>query len=246
MLFIIIGIMCILYFISIVGYIGLTSKFMLIWLVLGILAILIGIGFKLDFHIKYEGLKILKYILVAFIIVGSIFFIGVEGLIVKGFAEKAPEELDYIIVLGAKIRESGPSKILRERLDEAIIYLDNNPETLVVVSGGQGVDEPTTEAEGMETYLVEKGIGKERIIREDQSTSTYENLLYSKELLNSSENSVGIVSSNFHIFRATKIAEKLEYNHVYGIAAPSDKKLLAHNMLREFFGVSKDFLVGNL
>ena len=81
---------------------------------------------------------------------------------------------------------------------------------------------------------------------EDKSTSTFENLTFSANYLNIETDSVAIVSNNFHVFRATKLAKKAGYQKVYGIAARGEIYHTPNNMLREFFGVVKDTLVGNM
>ncbi|MBO5055851.1 MAG: YdcF family protein [Lachnospiraceae bacterium] len=154
--------------------------------------------------------------------------------------------LDYIVVLGAQMKASGPSKALQYRLDEAVRYLEENPDTLVIVSGGQGLDEHISEAQGMYDYLAQKGIASGRIIKEDKSRNTFQNLTFSAEFLDKEKNSVGIVTNNFHVFRAVGIAKKAGYKAVCGIAARGEPFLQYNNMMREFFGVVKDFLVGNM
>ena len=144
------------------------------------------------------------------------------------------------------MKSNGPSKALQYRLDEAIVYLEENPDTKAIVSGGQGKDEYISEAQGMYDYLVAKGIDPDRIIQEEQSENTFQNLTYSAEFLDKEHNSVGIVSNNFHIFRAVKIARKAGYQEVYGIAAKGEPFLQLNNMMREFLGVLKDFLAGNM
>lgn len=89
--------------------------------------------------------------------------------------------MDYIIVLGAQVKESGPSVVLRYRLDRAVSYLKENDNTLVIVSGGKGINEPATEASVMKEYLINEGINEERIIIEDKSNTTKENLINSKK-----------------------------------------------------------------
>ncbi|MEI3193353.1 MAG: YdcF family protein [Lachnospiraceae bacterium] len=90
---------------------------------------------------------------------------------------------DYLVVLGAQVRGTVPSRALKKRLDTAAEYLGKNLETKVVVSGGKGAGEEITEAEAMENYLLELGIEKDRIIMEDRSTTTSENLRYTGELI---------------------------------------------------------------
>ena len=98
----------------------------------------------------------------------------------------------------------------------------------------------------MEQYLIDAGIAPERITKEDRSTNTFENLRFSGELLDRKNSRVVIVTNNFHVFRAMKIAEKQGYANVEGMAAGSVLWMNPNNLLREFLGVIKDFLVGNL
>lgn len=241
---IIAGIVFILYFLCIELFTGHGTNFYFIWLVMGVVLVLWGIGIKRDvfrnipFFLK-RGTQILFF-------AGLLCFLVVEGMIVSGFFAKGEKNLDYIIVLGAQLKTTGPSKVLQLRLDTAVAYLMENEDTLVIVSGGQGSNEPDTEAQGMYDYLVAKGIDSDRIIKEDKSVNTNQNIAYSSEYLNKEEASVGIITNNFHIFRATQIARAQGYEQVQGIAAPAYIFLQPNNMLREFFGVVKDFLFGNL
>ena len=94
-------------------------------------------------------------------------------------------------------------------------------------------------------YLVKRGIEPDRIILEDKSVNTEQNIRFSKDFLQADADKVGIVSNNFHVFRAVKLAKAAGYRNVVGIAAPATAFYLPNNMLREFFGVVKDFLMGH-
>lgn len=131
-------------------------------------------------------------------------------------------------------------------MDTAINYLNDNPETKCVVSGGQGHNEPFSEAEGMYEYLVKHGIAAKRILLEDQSTNTVENIQNSKVLLRESYQSVGIVTNNFHTFRAVQIAKVQGLKQVSGIAADSTIFYLPNNVLRECLGILKDWMLKNI
>lgn len=239
------GMISIAYFICIAFFVGHGTNFYFIWLFLGIGAVMLAVLLKKGIWAAHIPLWF-KRIFVTLACLGGILFLVVEGCIISGFSRKGPVGLDYLVVLGAQMKASGPSKALGYRLDEAIRYLEENPDTQVIVSGGQGADEHISEAQGMQDYLVEKGIAPERIIMEDQSKNTFQNLTFSAEYLNRGEDAVGVVSNNFHVFRATKIAEKAGYEKVYGIAAKGEPFLQFNNMMREFFGVTKDFLAGNI
>ena len=168
------------------------------------------------------------------------------GIIATEFTASGSKNLDYVIVLGAQVRENGPSVALRYRLDAAIDYLNENPDTICIVSGGQGANEPFSEAEGMAEYLLQNGIKNSRIILEDKSTSTVENLKYSKVLMSSSYDSVGILTNNFHMFRAIQIAKAQGLNNVCGIAANSNVMYLPNNVLRECLAILKDWVMRNI
>ncbi|MEG1848803.1 MAG: YdcF family protein [Lachnospiraceae bacterium] len=172
-------------------------------------------------------------------------FLFILVLILRGFQDKSEPHLDYIVVLGAQMRGMIPSRTLQNRLDKAYAYLMKNQGTMVIVSGGQGHDELITEAEGMYQYLCKRGIAPVRIRKEDTSTNTHRNLINSRALIEP-EAFVGIVSSDYHIFRALCLAQKAGYRQVYGIPAPSEPLLLIKNITREILAVIKDGLMGHL
>ena len=98
----------------------------------------------------------------------------------------------------------------------------------------------------MYKYLTEKGIAPERVIMEDRSTDTSENIAYSMALIGRKDVSVGIVTNNFHVFRGVHLAKAAGFQDVSGIAARSNIYFQLNNMVREFFGIMKDLVCGNL
>ena len=239
------GVIFLAYFLCIALFVGHGTNFYFIWLLLGIGAIVFAILIKRRLWGSHFPLWF-RRISTIIVYIGLAIFIFVEGCIISGFSMTAPDGLDCLIVLGAQMKRSGPSKALQYRLDVAIDYLQENPDTIIIVSGGQGSDEHISEAQGMHDYLIEKGIPEEKIIMENQSKNTFENLVFSADYLNKEKDCVGIVSNNFHVFRAVRIAGKAGYENVYGIAARGEPFLQCNNMMREFFGVMKDFLMGNI
>ena len=127
-------------------------------------------------------------------------------MICAQFFAVPPAGADYCIVLGAQWKSNGPSDVLRRRLDAAVEYLVENPETKVIVTGGQGQNEVLAEGVGMAGYLSDAGIENSRILIEDKATNTYENLVFSAEYLDEAKDTVVLVTNNFHVFRAVKIA----------------------------------------
>ena len=144
------------------------------------------------------------------------------------------------------------SNSLKLRLERAKEYLDENPETIAVVSGGKGSGEEISEAEAMYEYLVSQGIDETHLIKEDRSTNTNENLKYSLALLEEKSNKkpgnlrIGIVTNGFHVFRGTSIGKKMGCRQIEGVPAKSNKFLQLNYLVRECLGIWKDKLVGNL
>ena len=240
-----VGIAFLIYFLCVAFFVGHGTNFYFIWLILAVVVMTFAILLKRGFFISHFPLWI-RRTFVILLCMGVMIFGLVEGFIISGFSMKGQPGADYVIVLGAQMKADGPSKALQYRLDEAIRYLNENPSSKVIVSGGQGSDEHISEAQGMYEYLVEKGIEKDRIIKEDKSVNTTQNLAFSAEYLDRERDSVAVVTNNFHVFRAVKIAEKAGYQNVCGIAAKGEPFLQINNMMREFFGVMKDFLFGNM
>lgn len=177
--------------------------------------------------------------------VGLAILLSVEGIILRGAFESTPAGLDYIVVLGAKVNGTSPSGALRNRIEVAAEYALANPNTLVIASGGQGEDEGISEAECIRRGLVARGVPEERIILEDLSTSTRENLRFSLEKLeNPDETSIGVVTNNFHVFRAMKIARSLHNGETYAVPVATSLFSLPHYLLREFFATCVGFVTG--
>ena len=151
---------------------------------------------------------------------------------------------DYLIILGAKVKPNGdPSLSLQMRLETAIPYLQQHEHVRVIVSGGKGADEPQSEASVMLAYLKTNGIDRSRIIVEDKSTSTYENLAFSKKLLPENVNTLTIVSNDFHLARAQFLAKQLGFE-TDTLAAPTPKSVAWHLSLRERAALCKTYVVG--
>ena len=106
---------------------------------------------------------------------------------------------------------------------------------MVVVSGGRGPGEDISEADAMEQYLIEQGVAENRIRKEDQSVSTRENLSFSRRFIDPKHETVGIVTNNFHSYRAKLLAEQEGYAHVFSVSASSNYVFQINYLVREFF-----------
>lgn len=241
----VIAVLSLLYCIGIGLFISFGSYFFLIW---GVLGVFCAAWAWILTHSSVRE-RIPRWIRITFrslVAAGIVLLLILEGMIFSRFHATAETGADYVIVLGAQWKTTGPSYVLQKRLDKAVAYLNANPETKVIVSGGQGYNEPISEAEGMKEYLTDAGIDPERILTEDASTNTTQNLVYSGELLDKSEDRVVVITNNFHMFRALAIAKKQGYLHVEGLSAGTYPLTVPNNLLREAFGVVKDFMANHL
>lgn len=120
------------------------------------------------------------------------------------YAFNSPEKNQTVIILGCQVNGERPSLMLIDRMNKAIEYLDENPDSKVIVSGGKGPGENITEAEAMKRYLIENGIEEKRIFVEDNSVNTKENISFSEKVIeeNGLNRSVAIATDGFHQYRA--------------------------------------------
>ncbi len=166
-------------------------------------------------------------VLLTLVLIGTFFFAIMFGLVMVGAHDVIRGNPQVMIILGCRVMPGGePSILLQDRLDTALDYLDDHPDMTVVVSGGQGSNEPTSEAACMADYLEEHGVDSDQILLEDQSSNTKENLIYSRELLEEHgivvlRDEVLVVSNGFHLTRAQMLAERYGYKSVSALAAPT-------------------------
>lgn len=188
-------------------------------------------------------IKIVKIVLV----IGILVFITVQ-MFIMFFPKRDLSKSDYAIVLGAGLRGETISLTLKNRLDSAIEYTKSNKEVMIVVSGGQGPGESITEAEAMKRYLLKNGIGEDKIIMENKSTSTSENLIFSKEKIeNHSGKTIGelnikIITTDFHALRSNMLAKKYDYKSVSLYTSGTLRSIAPVMYTREFFALIKSII----
>ena len=156
-----------------------------------------------------------------------------------------PRNLDYLIVLGAHVDGTRLTKALLERTRRAFRYLQENPKTKAVLSGAQGTGEAVSEAQAMYRYLVEKGIDPQRLLLEEKSCNTSQNMKYSLEITGL-DVSVGVVTNHFHVLRGVAIGKKCRCRQIYAVPAPYCSWRLFFYIPREILAVIKDKILGNL
>lgn len=242
------GSIFLLYYIACVIYAGFGASYIWIWLVGGILMLLLGGGLL---YCNRNSIPIqiplgIRVVLLVGIAAALALFLVIEGLIFSGMRQKGEENLDYIVVLGCRVKGERPTRALQERIDTAYAYLVKNPGTKAVLSGGQGKDEAISEAACMKRALLQAGIAEDRLIEENQSATTEENLKNSKACLDAQHDRIGIVTSNFHVYRGVALAKRAGYQKVCGIAAPSGSILQPHYLVRECFAVLMEKVRGNI
>lgn len=241
--FIIMGIGCLLYYGMIRYYTGKwDSTFAGFWLLSGMIH-LSGLLFW-----KWIPGIVQKVVLVMLLVLWMLFLIT-EGVILWKMKQKPERNAEYLIVLGAHVNGKKITNSLMYRLDAAYTYLCENSKTQVIVSGGQGNGEAISEAEAMAENLLQRGIAAERIVQENKSTTTAENLRFSGELISVRKPnglkvaSVVLVTNNFHICRALLIGRQVGYMNLSGLAAISNPVLQLNYLVREFFAVIWNYLL---
>ena len=207
--------------------------------VIGIPLIVVGVFYPLLsswWSVSIVG-KILKYAMISAYVLFALLFAATTTLILANSKTTAePEKADVLIVLGAGIRGDLPSVVLRNRLDRALDCYEQNPDLLIIVSGGMGVP-------------------ADSIIEEGKSQSTEENFIFSFDIINrlfngsgaaaESNPRVAFVTTRFHVFRASRIAKKLGYD-VNGVSAKDFSLLIVNNYLRECAAITQYFCTGRI
>ena len=159
----------------------------------------------------YTGrLKIFSIIVSAVIIVMLLISVIISVFMIKAIINTPKDSNKTVIVLGCQVKGSAPSRMLQNRINTAYNYLNMHKSAMCIASGGKGDDEEISEAECIKAELVKMGIDKSRIFLEDKSTTTAENLMYSKAIIenNNLSSNVAIASDNFHQLRAAIYAKK--------------------------------------
>lgn len=336
----ILSIVCLAYFAVIAVYSGIKTSAIWIWVMLAVFFFLLSQGASFYRRHKKQIPLWIPVSLITLCIAGLAVFIVLQVLIFGGMLKNTPDRLDYLIVLGAKVREDDISASLKRRLDKVIRYVEEHPDTKLVLSGGQGEGEPTTEAYAMAEYLRYNGVTPEQMLLEVYSTNTKENMICSKALIDDQRNKqkererkeritenrrkmdvdrfliktealaaeqtelnmpdlfhrivnirkrnravwktygpgesidhfemeenmagiaaqilpgnellpdrpvqIGVLTSNFHLFRAMQIGKKYGFDHLYGVASTSDPVLFIHLCVRESIAILKDKFMGNM
>ena len=199
---------------------------------------------------SYKGNRFTTWVkvLLALIGAGILAFALLLGTVLWGAYDHISGDPQVMIILGCQVRQDGPSVLLKDRLDEALTYLEDHPDMTVVVSGGQGPDEPTTEAQAMAEYLIANGVEEENIIQENFSHNTAQNFQFTMEHLQDQDidysDGVLVVSNGFHLTRARMLAQRAGFENISTLAAPaSHLPSRLYMYVREPLALVKSFLL---
>lgn len=189
--------------------------------------------------------RVLKYVFFAGC---GAYLLFALGLFAASFARPATGNEKAVVVLGAGLRGKQVSGLLARRLDAALDYYRENPDVLLVVSGGQGPDEVIPEAEAMARYLAAHGVPQESIIKEDKSESTQQNFEFSRALLEQAgvgaDEPIAYVTNRFHIYRSGIFARKAGFTNARAVPASISFGTIAPSYLREVLAVCHVWVFG--
>lgn len=198
---------------------------------------------------KYpKQVKVVRRIFTVCLCVGLLLVAVTEVFILRGSLGDPDKSCDYVVVLGCHVRPNGPSLTLLDRINAAYDYLTEHPDVIAVVSGGQGFDEPMSEAQCIYEHLVERGIDPDRVWIEDKATSTWENLNFSLDMIRertgTRPDTLGIISSEYHLFRAGLQAKDCGVVPVRIPAVTSVISQRVNHFMREVAGVWYYLILG--
>lgn len=195
-----------------------------------------------------KSTKVVKRVFTFFLVLGLLVVGVTECLIIHASFGDKDETCQYMVVLGAKVRYDGPSVSLMDRIRAAADYMNAHPEVIAIVSGGQGPDEPMPEAQCMYEELVKLGIDPTRIWMEDKATSTWENLHFALDMIEEKTGQrpekIGLLSSEYHMFRAKMFAKECGVEAVGIPARTSRLSQMINHFMREVAGVWHYIILG--
>jgi uncharacterized SAM-binding protein YcdF (DUF218 family) len=184
--------------------------------------------------------RMLSYLTIL-VVVGLIYVGVLQFKISQHIHTEVPKHADYIIVLGARVKGTVPSLAFASRIKAAANYLKENENTIAIASGGKGPGEDISEAESIRRELIKLGISESRILMENRSTDTYENINYSRKLIPKNAQSGLVVTNTFHIYRAVSIASD-QGLEVEGLPAKTPVQAVVKSYTREYLAITKYYL----
>ena len=186
----------------------------------------------------YNFFESLLYLTISYL---ECIFIGTIVIALKSIRKKVEENIDYIIILGCKIRKDKTlPPLLKGRVDKALDFRnkqleDMGKDLVFIASGGKGVDEVISEAEAIKEYLLAKGISEKNILVENQSRNTYENIRFSYQLIKEKDAKIAFSTTNYHVLRSGLIASE-QGLRIEGMGSNTKAYYWINAFIREFIG----------
>jgi len=238
------------YFGLICIYSGISTDFCGVWVVISLIFLLMGIFRRIEKKDRGGMPKRFPIFIYTTFVLLAFACIVIFSSIARYGNSRSADSCDYCIVIGDRIYEDGVSTTLKKRLDRAYDYVQDNPETILVLSGGIDVGDTFPEALAMFNYLEKKGIPEERMLIEPRSESTGENLLYSKTVIDNDLRTrmipppivIGVLTSDFHMYRTLKLGKEIFPEGLSPIVASSDPVLYPHQCVRECCAIIRDHM----
>ena len=157
-------------------------------------------------------------------------------------------EAEFVVVLGAGVNGTVPSAALRERLEAAQRYMEEYPNAILILSGGQGNNEDITEAACMYRWLTERGADPARLRMEPEAASTEENIAFSLDLIEREfgvrPEKLGVISAEYHLLRASLLAKQAGVETVCYPSRTANRAFFCLMFVREIFGVWYTLILG--
>ena len=267
-LFLICAGLCIVYFGVIIGYSGIGTSLCLVWLLFAAVFAGMSIMLRKNQRKNREGMPEMlpTFIITSFVLALSC-FIFIMHMVMSASRSygQGEQRADYCIVMGARVYSNGISRTLMYRLDEAMDLYHRSPGTVFVLAGGQEAGDPIPEAFAMYNYLSLNGIPGDNMLLEAKAESTYGIITSAVRAVNADFEkrriprgpgdrfyppdyapSVGIITSDYHMYRSVTFAKANGIANPIAIAAASDSVLYIHNCVRESIAIVKDFFMGKV
>ena len=233
------SVFCTIYYGIIIAYSGPKTSFIGFWPVAAMLSAFFAVFLQSSFFLSLPHVitLILKLFFITVILLFVILFLRISVC-----RSDADINADYLIVLGAIVRGETPSNALKERIQTAFDYLKTHEDAIAILTGYRNPQATISQGTCMQKELRRLGIPAYRLLVEQDARTTYENFQFSKDYMTRLEPKTAFITSDFHLYRAKKIAAKCGYKNIKGIGAKTPTPLILHCYIREVFSVMKFFL----
>lgn len=257
--------LCLVYFGVLAGYSGHGTSFIFVWPFFSVVFAAMGVTLRRLRRDKGGMPSFLPTFIFTSFAMAVTGFVFIMNMVVAASHSNSSQHADYCIVMGSRVYSDGISRTLLYRLDSALDLYSQSPDTVFVLAGGQEQGDPIPEAFAMYNYLSLNGVPSENMLLEARAQSTYGIITsavraiaadYEKRmppkkpgeagLMQEQKPRVGIITSDYHMFRSLTIARENGIDAPIAIAARSDSVLYIHNCVRESIAILKDFFMGNV